>query len=101
MAADTSQERKNYVLGMQAVARLVLQLNAAMTTLNNLYQGGGLSGTFLDTDLAALPGTKHMVAADVGTFTANLNTIQAAMTTAIIQNMAKCVGQPPGVGGFS
>jgi hypothetical protein len=97
MAADASMERLNYVLGLQAVARLVIQLNQSLAALNSLYVGGGLSGTFTDAEMAANPVTKHMVALDVGTFTANLNTVQAALTPAIIQNMAKAVGTPVGL----
>jgi hypothetical protein len=94
MAADLSQVRFQYVSGMQAVEKLLIQLNAAMTGLSALYNGAGLSGTFVDAELAGNTNTKHMVAADIGTFTANLNTVQAAMSTAIIQNAEKCVGLP-------
>lgn len=94
MAADPSQVRYQYVVGLQAVAKQLQQLNAAMISLSNLYNGGGLSGTFVDAELAGNTNTKHMVAADVGTFTANLNTVQTAMSAAIVQNMSKCVGMP-------
>jgi hypothetical protein len=97
MAADASAVRMNYVLAMQAVQRQALALNRAMADLNNLYLGAGLSGTFLDAELAGNAGTKHLVAADVGTLTANLNTVQAAFTTAIVQGMAKGVGGAGGV----
>jgi hypothetical protein len=95
MAADASTERMNYVTGLQAVAKQVLLLNAQLSHLNNMYLGGGLSGTFVDAELAVSAGTKHMVAADIGTFTANLNSITTALTSGIIQNMAKAVGNTP------
>ena len=34
----------------------------------------------------------QMLAVDIGTYTANLQTIQTALTPAILQNMAKAVG---------
>ena len=96
MAADLSVVRMNYVVGtpagLQAIAKLVLQLNEAMTAASNLYNGAGLSGTFVDAELAANAATKHLLAADIGTYTANLNTISAALTAPILQNMAKAVG---------
>jgi hypothetical protein len=96
MAADLTTVRQNYVLGMQRVAKLLLQLNAAMSDLSNLYNGAGLSGTFLDAELSGSAATKHLVAADVGTYTANLNTVQAAITGPILNNMGKAVGAPVG-----
>lgn len=94
MAADASSERMNYVNGLQDVAQLVLQLNHALIGLNNLYLGGGLSGTFVDAELLGSARTKHLVALDIGTYTANLNTVAAALTPAIVQNMAKAAGKP-------
>ncbi len=94
MAADLSQVRQQYVYGMQAVAKQMLALNLALVNLSNLYTGAGLSGTFVDAELAANTNTKQMLGADVGTYTANLNTIQTALTTGILNNMGKCVGTP-------
>ena len=94
MPADASVVRQNYTIGLQNVSKLMLQLNTAMNSLSALYNGDGLSGTFVDAELATSAGTKHLLAADVGTFTANLITVQAAMSTPILQNMAKCVGNP-------
>lgn len=94
MAADLSFTRSNYVVGLQAVAKLTLQLNEAMTNLSNLYNGAGLSGTFVDAELAAAAGTKHLLGVDIGTYTANLTTVQTAMSTPILQNLAKAVGSP-------
>jgi hypothetical protein len=84
MAANLAQVRFQYTLGMQAVAKLLIQL----------YNGAGLSGTFLDAELALNANTMQMLGVDVGTYTANLNTVQAAMSSAIVQNMEKCVGIP-------
>lgn len=92
MAADTSYERQQYIFALQSAAKATQALNNQYTNLLNLYNGGGLSGTFLDADLAANNTTKQMLAADVATFTSNIQTIQTAMSSAIIQNMAKCVG---------
>jgi hypothetical protein len=97
MAADSSAVRMNYVLAMQAVSRQGLAFNRAMSDLNNLYLGAGLSGTFVDTELAGNAGTKHLTALDVGTVTANLNTLAAAFTAALTQNLAKAVGGAGGV----
>jgi len=93
MAANYVATRAAYVSGLQNVAKLMLQLNTAMNSLSTLYNGAGLSGTFADNELAANTSTEQMVAADVGTFTANLTTVQTAMSSAILQNMAKCCGQ--------
>lgn len=93
MAANLAPVRANYVGGLQNVAKLMLQLNNAMNELSNLYNGAGLSGTFTDQELAANTSTCQMLGADVGTFTANLTTVQTAMSSAILQNMAKCSGQ--------
>lgn len=94
MAADLSVVRMNYVLQMQAVEKQLLLLNAQLTALSSLYNGAGLSGTFLDAELAANNATKHMTSADVGTYTSNLQTVQAALTSGIVQNAEKCVGTP-------
>lgn len=94
MAVDASTERAAYVTGLQNVAKLILQLNAQMNGLNTLYQGGGLSGTFVDAEVQNNNATKHLTGADIGTFTANLNTVQAALTVPILNNMAKAVGTP-------
>jgi hypothetical protein len=92
--ADPSQVRMQYVFGLQAAAKLVQQLNNTLNNLEALYLGNGLTGTFTDADLAANSNTKHLLGTDIGTFTSNLNTITNAMTTTIIQNMAKAVGSP-------
>ena len=94
MAADLSAVRANYVSGLQNVATLMIRLNRAMAELSALYNGGGLSGTFTDEELAAITSTKQLLAADIGTYTTNLGTVQTAMSSAILQNMAKCVGSP-------
>jgi hypothetical protein len=95
MAADLSIVRMTYVTNLQAVAKLVGQLNSKLDELNTLYLGAGLSGTFVDAELLANNATKHITAADVGTYTANLNTINAALTDPILQDMAKAVGNTP------
>lgn len=92
--ADLTKVRSEYVAGMQHAASLVLQLNNALDNLSALYQGAGLSGTFLDAELLEDVTSKHLAAADIGTFTANLNTIRSAVTTNITQNMSKAVGKP-------
>ena len=97
MAADLSQVRQQYVYGLQAVAAELLKVAVDLANLNTLYLGGGLSGTFVDAELAANTNTKHMLGADIGTFTANLNTVSTAISAAIQQNMAKCVGVKPPV----
>lgn len=94
MAASYVQTRAAYVTGLQNVAKLMLQLNDAMNNIGSLYSGAGLSGQFVDAELAANTSTCQMVAADVGTFTSNLGTVQTAMSSAILQNMAKCLGSP-------
>jgi hypothetical protein len=96
VAVDASVVRQNYVLALQAVSRQGLLFNKALADLNNLYLGAGLSGTFVDAELAATPPTKHLAAADVGTYTANLNTVAAALTP-VVQNLSKCVGGSGGV----
>ena len=92
VAADLSQVRMQYVFGLQAVAKQIVQLNGALTNLSSLYNGAGLSGTFVDGELAGNSNTKQMVSGDVGTYTANLNTVQTAISSAIVNNMMKCVG---------
>lgn len=94
MAASLVQTRAAYVTGLQNVAKLLLQLNDQMNNIASLYGGAGLSGTFIDAELAANTSTNQMLGADIGTFTANVATVQAAMSTPILQNMAKCLGSP-------
>lgn len=94
MAASYVQSRAAYVTGLQNVAKLLLQLNDQMNNIASLYTGAGLSGGFVDAELAANTSTCQMVAADIGTYTSNLTTVQTAMSAAILQNMAKCLGSP-------
>lgn len=94
MAASLVQTRAAYVTGLQNVAKLLLQLNDQMNNIGSLYAGAGLSGSFVDAELAANTSTNQMVAGDIGTFTANVTTVQTAMSSAILQNMAKCLGTP-------
>ena len=96
MAAIITQEKMQYIFALQAAAKAVLTLNMTLTNLNNAYLGGGLSGQFLDSDCAGNTNTQHMVAADIGTFTTNMNTISTALSSGVVQNMAKCVGIPLG-----
>lgn len=92
--ADLSKVRSIYVAAMQSACDDVIALCAKLDQLNNLYTGAGLSGTFLDAELAADVTQKHMLAVDVGTFTANLQTVRAAVTGPILGNMAKATGKP-------
>lgn len=94
MPAILTKVRAEYVAGLQDVAADLIKASRKMDKLDDLYVGAGLSGTFSDAEMDDDPGTQHMVAADVGTYTANLNTVRAAVTTAIIRNMAKAVGKP-------
>jgi hypothetical protein len=98
MAADASFERQQAIFALQATCGAFLTANKKLNDYLNLYNGGGLSGTFLDADCAVNNTTKHMVGVDIGTFTANLQTIQATLTAssnAILNNLAKCVGGVP------
>jgi hypothetical protein len=94
MPVDASTVRQNYVIGLQAAAKLAIQFNNVMRNLSNLYNGASLSGTFADNELSSSAGTKHLSADDVGTLTFNLSTIQTAMSDPIMQNLAKAVGSP-------
>lgn len=96
MAANNQQVRFNYVAKLQNVCSLALQLNRAMTDLNNLYLGAGLSGTFVDAELAAVQSMEQLVGVDIGTITTDVGTVQASMTAGILQVFAKCVGTTPG-----
>ncbi len=92
-AAVITQVQANYITALQRNAQMVLQLNRAMNDLINLYNGAGLSGTFTDAEVQAI--CPWLTAALVGTYTANIETIQADLTSGIIQNMANCLGQTP------
>jgi len=96
MPADLAFVRQQYTSKMQDACRLVSQLGLTLTDLGNLYAGAGLSGTFSDAELSLNNVTKHLVAADIGTYTANLETVHTAMSSAILQNMAKAVGTTSG-----
>lgn len=93
MAADLKAVRLAYVNKMKEACKKVAELNTFLNNLKNLYVGSKLSGTFVDAEMLDKEFTRHMVAADVATYTANLATISAAMTPAIIENMSKAVGE--------
>lgn len=91
MAMDQSEVRANYMRQLQVMATEVQKMASNLDNLNNLYTGSGLSGTFVDADM--INQFKHMAPADVGTYTANLEAVRTAITTAILENMANCAGQ--------
>ncbi len=95
MAADNTVVRKLFVTRLQAAAKAVTLLSAQIDILDSLYQGDSLSGTFVDAELAAYDSTKHLIATDIATFKGNLTTIRTAITTNILQGMAKCLGDIP------
>lgn len=92
--ADASKVRSAYVSGLQSIAQTIIDACSKMDELSALYLGAGLSGTFQDAELLADQTAQHMTAADVGTYTTNLNTIRSAITDPILQNLAKAVGRP-------
>jgi hypothetical protein len=94
MAVSLVEVRKKYVAGLQNAAQKVLELNRLLDELDTLYVGAGLSGTFQDAELEADVTTKHLAQGDIGTYTANLDTVNTAMSTAILRNLAKAVGKP-------
>ena len=60
MAVDAASVRSNYLTGLQDAAKLVMQLNAALDNLDLMYQGNGLSGTFVAAELEATSVHKHL-----------------------------------------
>lgn len=92
MAADNGFVRQNFVIALQAVAKLALQLDAAITQLDLVYQGAALVGTFTDAELANNNITKHLIGTDMATMKGQLVTLQGAYTANIRQSLAKCAG---------
>jgi hypothetical protein len=91
MAVDQTDVRANYMRQLMILAAEVQKIALNIDNLANLYTGSGLSGTFVAGDM--INQFKHMDPAAVGTYTTNLQTVRAAITTAIEQNMAACAGQ--------
>jgi hypothetical protein len=94
MAQSITQVQANYIQGMQLVSSQIIALSNKLNNLINLYNGAALSGTFTDAEVQAVPGCAQLTAALIGTYTSNLESIQTAISSAIIQNLCNCIGQP-------
>lgn len=94
MPQDFSREIKQYVAGLQDIAKDILKAQAKLDNLTAVFTGGAFNASITDALLQGDTSFAHLTAAQVTTVTANLGTIKAAITATIQNNLAHLVGAP-------
>lgn len=93
MAVNTAQTRVNFINALMDLSKLAAEYASAYDALKGLFDGAGLSGTFVDGDFAN-DTRKHLDASAVGTFYTNHGTVRTAISVAILNNFQACAGAP-------
>lgn len=93
MAVNNGQVRVTFIDALKSLSEKAADYAAAYDALKALFDGAGLSGTFVDGDFTN-DTRKHLDASAVGTFYTNHGTVRAAISGAILNNFMACAGKP-------
>lgn len=95
MAADYTQVRQNCLRGMQDLAKNLILWNAEYGKINNLYLTAGPQAGWAAGELTNDSQAKQLLPADVTTCKANMDTVAASISAAILQNLSNLAGTTP------
>lgn len=94
MAVNNAQTRLNFITKLMELSTKAAEYAADYDALKTLFDGAGLSGTFVDGDFTN-DTRKHLDASTVATFYTNHGTVRTAISGAILNNFVACAGTPP------